>query len=307
MTRLRYVLALALATAVLGAVAQAQADAGRTRLFRFLMGTSVRVELSGGDPLTRAEVAQEAFAAVAEVERLMSDYRKDSELSRLNATAASGPVVVSGPLFAVVTAAERVQRASGGAFTAVVSAHDVARPVTANAADHTIRFAHAGVRLSLDGLAKGFAAELAAASLSRRGFSGTVDIGGVQYMVGLPVGKRVWSVGVADPVQRDALLGALDVVAGAVATAMRPPSAHTAGGTEPAALRTLSATVVSNDGTLADALSRAAAMMAPEEALQLLARFPDTWGLVVARQADGRLTTVLSAGHASAFHPSAVR
>ena len=35
-------------------VAQAQADAGHTRLFRFLMGTSVRVELSGGDPLTRA-------------------------------------------------------------------------------------------------------------------------------------------------------------------------------------------------------------------------------------------------------------
>lgn len=271
------------------------------------MGTSVRVEVSGGDPLIRAEAASEAFSAVAEVERLMSDYRQDSELSRLNATAAAGPVVVSGPLFAVVSAAERVQVASGGAFTAVVAGNDVARPVTANAAEHTIRFAKAGVRLSLDGLAKGFAAELAAASLSRRGLAGTVDVGGVQYMVGLPVGKRVWSVGIADPTQRGALLGALDIVSGAVATATRQTAAHAATQAVPPARRPLSATVVSNDGTLADALSRAAVLLAPDDALQMMARFPDTWGLVVARQADGRLTTAVSPGRATAFHPSVAR
>ena len=267
------------------------------------MGTSVRVEPLGGNPGTRAAAAEEAFASIAEVERIMSDYRVDSELAHVNATAAAQPVVVSGPLFAVVVAAERIDGATGGRFTAVVTGREPGHAVVANAADRSIRFTRPEVRLSLNGVAKGFAAELAAGSLARRGLSGTVDIGGVQYMTGLPAGKRAWSIGVADPVRRDTLVGALDVTAGAVATASR---AARPGVTEPA-MGTLSATVVSNDGTLADALSRAATLLPPAEALALLARFPDTWGLVVGREADGRVTTAISPGHASDFHPSVRR
>lgn len=281
----------------------AQVDTGQSRFFRFLMGTSVRVEPLGGNPGARAAAADEAFSAIAEVERIMSDYRTDSELARLNATASAQPVVVSGPLFAVIVAAERIDGASGGRFTAVVAGREDGRAVIANAADRSIRFTRPGVRLSLNGVAKGFAAELAAASLGRRGLSGTVDIGGVQYLTGLPAGKRTWSIGVVDPVRRDVLVGALDVTAGAVATAS---PAAVPGGAGPAP-GTLSATVVSNDGTLADALSRAATALPPADALALLARFPDTWGLVIGHEADGHVTTAISPGHASAFHPAVRR
>lgn len=300
------VLAVALAAVISLCPVHAQVDTGQSRFFRFLMGTSVRVEPIGGDPAARAAAAEEAFAAIAEVERIMSDYRPDSELARVNATASLQPVVVSGPLFAVVVAAERIDGVSGGTFTAVVTGREQGRAVVANAADRSIRFTRPGVRLSLNGVAKGFAAELAAGSLNRRGLSGTVDIGGVQYLAGLPAGKRAWSIGVADPARRDALVGALDVTAGAVATASRAV-AHSGTTTTASSTSTRSATVVSNDGTLADALSRAATALAPADALALLARFPDTWGLVVGQQADGRLTTALSPGHESAFHPSVRR
>jgi CP family cyanate transporter-like MFS transporter len=48
------------------------------------MGTSIRVEAFGGDPEARQQAGEEAFAAVAEVDRLMSSYRTDSELARLH-------------------------------------------------------------------------------------------------------------------------------------------------------------------------------------------------------------------------------
>lgn len=295
------------ASTLLSLHASQPADTGRTRLFRYLMGTSVRVEVYGGaSDAARTEAAEEAFGAVREVDRVMSDYRQDSELAQLNARGASQPVVVSGPLFAVVAAAGRVERASHGAFSAVVTGPDASRSVILNAADHSIRFAHAGVRLSLDGLAKGFAAELAAGSLRRRGLSGAVDIGGVQFMTGLPAGKPVWSIGLADPTRRGALLGALDVHAGAVATAT-PAAVQARPAIAPEPGRPLSVTVVSSDGTLADALSRAAVRLPSAEALRLLSQFPDTWGVVGLRTMGGGLDTVVSPGHASDFHPSATR
>jgi thiamine biosynthesis lipoprotein len=193
------------------------ADSGQTRWFRYLMGTSVRVEVYGGTPGDRQAAADEAFGAIAEVDRLMSDYRSDSELTHLNQTAAQAPVVVSAPMFAVLDAADRVSRASDGAFDVTVGplvrswgfkdkrAHvptpeDLAdlrgvvgfRNVAIDREAHIVRFARPGVEIDLGGIAKGFAVEVAAASLSRRGLGGLVDAGGNQFMVGLPPGKKKW-------------------------------------------------------------------------------------------------------------------
>src|SRR5260221_2565952 len=75
---------------------------GTTRDYRYLMGTSVEVEAFGGDESTRRASVDEAFGAMAEVDRLMSNYRDDSELSRINRSAARDSVVVSDPMLAVL-------------------------------------------------------------------------------------------------------------------------------------------------------------------------------------------------------------
>ncbi len=74
----------------------------------------------GGDEATRRAAIDEAFAAFVEVDRLMSNYRDDSELAAVNRNAAREPVPVSEPMFAVLDAAGRVSAASDGVFDITV-------------------------------------------------------------------------------------------------------------------------------------------------------------------------------------------
>lgn len=313
------------------------ADTGRSRLFRYLMGTSVRVEVYGGASASaRNDAAEEAFGAVHEVDRVMSDYRADSELSRLNAVAATTPVVASAPLLAVLRAALGVSRASDGAFDITErpllaawglkdghprvagAAHLAAlRPLVdyrrVHVDDTTGRVAlgRPGMALDLGGIAKGFAVEVAAGSLRRRGLSGVVDASGVQFMVGTPMGKATWSVGIADPAHPGQLLGAIDVDGGAVATVadlwLPLPGAPPAPGQpfDPRTLQpshaSLSATVVSPDGTLANALAHAVFVLGPETGLRLLATYPDTWGVVFGQRGPHDAPHI-TPGHERAFH-----
>lgn len=317
----------------------AQADIGRTRVFKYLMGTSVRVEVYGGTPVSRQQAADEAFLAIAEVDRVMSDYRDDSELARINRAAATQAMAVSDPLFAVLSAADRVARESNGAFDITMRPLSVmwglksSTPRTPSPADlsavralvdfrnlqldsrtRTVHLARSGMALDLGGVAKGFAAEIAAGSLTRRGLSGVVDISGHQFMVGHPLGKTSWSVGIADPFHPGRLLGAVDLDRGGVSTTAAAASerggGHSRSVLDPRTLqpatRCVSATVISTDGTLAQALSNAACVMA-ESGVALLSRFPDTWGVIVVPQRDGSLAVTVSPGYVHRFHPAPAR
>ena len=330
----------ALVAATLSAHLYAQPDTGRTRLFKYLMGTSVRVEVYGGTPTTRQQAADEAFAAVAEVDRIMSDYRDDSELARLNHAPSGRAVGASDALLAVLGAADRVARESGGAFDVTVrpllalyglkagvprtpppAELAAVRPlvnfrnVELDAKARTVRLTRPGMALDLGGVAKGFAAEVAAASLERRGLSGVVDISGHQFMVGRPLGKRTWTVGIADPFRPGRLLGAVELERGEVSTTAAEPDDRATGPsrhvldprTAAPATRCVSATVISTDGTLAQALSYAACVLGADAGLALLDRFPDTWGVIAVPQRDGTLDMKISSGHVRAFHPASNR
>jgi thiamine biosynthesis lipoprotein len=167
--------------------------------------------------------------------------------------------------------------------------------------------------IDLEGLAKGFATELAAGSLRRRNLSGVIDAGGTQYMVGNPPGKAAWSVGIGHPDRQGALVGALDLADGGVSTTSDMSNLLPAGSRglgrvlDPRTLQpsaaSVSATVVSGDGTLANALSRAAFVLGPVDGLALLDRFPSTWGVVAYRHSDGSIGIRVSPGHLQAFHP----
>ena len=66
-------------------------------------------------------------------------------------------------------------------------------------------------------------------------------------------------------------------------------------------LLSLSATVVSPDGTLANALAHAVFVLGPEAGLGLLAQYPDTWGIVFA-PVNSRQAPRITPGHERAFH-----
>lgn len=342
MTRGGVARALTTAAALAGALAagaagvHAQTTPLVTRVHRFLMGTSMTIEVSGVDPAARADAIEEAFAAIAEVDRLMSHYRTDSEITRVNREAALHPVPVSPPVFGVLAAAEDVSRASRGAFDISVgplmklwgffqkqphvptdAELAAMRPlidhtqVVLDAAARTVRFTRPGMEIDLGGIAKGFAVELAGGVLKRRGVSGFIDAGGNQYFVGTPVGKPRWQVGIEDPDHRGGLLGVLKVDGGAVSTSGGYHNFFDVNGVryghllDPRTLRpsdrSLSVTIVSRDATLADALTKPVYLLGPVDGLALAESFPGTRALIATRAADGTVALTMSASLKAQF------
>lgn len=88
---------------------------------RYLMGTICAVEVYSSDRTSAEHAVNAAFAAMQEVDRRMSSFREDSELSMVNRRAAGGNVRVSEELFEVLLLAQRVAEASDGAFDVTVA------------------------------------------------------------------------------------------------------------------------------------------------------------------------------------------
>jgi len=330
---------LALCTA-LGSNGVVSADTPlSTSVHRYLMGTSMTVEVYGGDPASRLEAIDEAFAAMVEIDRLMSNYRSDSELALINAQAALHPVRVSPPMWGVLSAAQLVSERSGGTFDITVGPlvrlwgfHDKkphvptpaeleqVRPLIGyqnmvlDQSAQSVSFKRNGIELDLGGIAKGFAVELAGGVLRRRGFSGLIDAGGNQYLVGHPPGKLSWQIGIEDPDKPGGLLGVLDIDGGAVSTSGGYHNFFVADGRtyghliDPRSLRpsdsALSVTIVSPDATLADALSKPAFILGPVAGLKLIESFPETLAIIAARTAGGGVELTMSAQLRARFRPT---
>ena len=160
------------------------------------------------------------------VDRLMSHYRPESPLSRLNRAAGSGPVVVEPELFDFLELCLRWSRESDGAFDVTVGPLMKAwgffrdegrwpdtrrlraalavvgyRHVALDRARRSVSFDRAGVELDLGGIGKGYAVDRAVELLRRRGVaSALVNLGGSSvYGLGAPPGGEAWEVGIQDP------------------------------------------------------------------------------------------------------------
>jgi FAD:protein FMN transferase len=309
----------------------------RTQEYRYMMGTSVSVEAFGGDEATRRAVIAEAFAAVAEVDRLMSNYRDDSELTLINHRAALEAVRVSDAMLSVLRAAQEVSARSEGAFDITVGPlvrlwgfHDrnphVPTPVeleqvrplighrnlVIDPVAHTVRFLRSGVELDLGGIAKGFAVELSAGVLRAHGLAGFIDAGGNQFMLGQPPGKKAWEVGIKNPDFPEELLGVLDVREGSVSTSAQYANSMRAGPRQyghildPRTLQpsegALSVTVVSPDGTLADALSKVGFVLGPVRGLVVVESFPAVAAVIAFRKPDRTIGLAVSPSLRGKFH-----
>ena len=199
---------------------------------RYLMGTRFTMLLQGSDRTALESAAAAAFDEVARVEDVTSNWRDDSELSKLHAAidaqgATPRPVEVSATLYDVLAAAKAWSVRSHGAFDATVEPltrawdlrgdgripadPDVAAAqarvqgadVVLDPAAKTVAGARAGVAFDLGGIAKGAALDQAVAVLRARGVErALLNFGGQVYGLGAPVGADAWSVELTDPRDR---------------------------------------------------------------------------------------------------------
>ena len=181
----------------------------------------------------------------------MSDYRSDSEISRVNKEAFKRAVPVSESTYEVLQRSVKFSELTAGAFDVTVgplmdlfhnAEKDAAAPSEEQIAEarskvgfeklkldshnRTVRFAVEGMRLDLGGIAKGYAIDKAIEAARRGGASGAmIDIGGDIRCFGSPPEDREhWLIGVQDPnsamegIAGGKLLLALKITNGAVAT-----------------------------------------------------------------------------------------
>jgi thiamine biosynthesis lipoprotein len=193
---------------------------------RMAMGSAATVRACGSDPASLPPIVSAALDEVDRLDRLMSHYRADSPLSRLNREAARGPVAVEPELVDLLAECLRWSRASDGAFDVTVGplmkvwgffrdegrvpderqlerARAVVghRHVILDREHGTVRFDRPGVELDLGGIGKGYAVDRVVALLRRRGIgSALVNLGGSSvYGLGAPPQATAWEVAVEDP------------------------------------------------------------------------------------------------------------
>src|SRR5256885_4550950 len=81
-----------------------------------IMGTAIRVELWSDDRAAGVAAIAAVMAEMHRIDRAMSPFKPDSELSRINRDAAAKPVVVSDEMFRLLERAVAFSQLSGGAF-----------------------------------------------------------------------------------------------------------------------------------------------------------------------------------------------
>jgi thiamine biosynthesis lipoprotein len=186
------------------------------------MGTTFRIVLYASATEAARKAADAAFARIAALDGIMSDYKSDSELMRLTDRAGTGPVPVSNDLFAVLDHAQKIAQATDGAFDVTVGPYvqlwrrarrqvELPRPAQLAAARDRVGYRHLqldragrtvtltqpGMRLDLGGIAKGYALDAALAELKRHGITSALAVGGGDVVAGArPPNAAGWIIDV---------------------------------------------------------------------------------------------------------------
>lgn len=277
-------------------------------------GTTITVTLLHEDERVARLAIADALAAAQRVDRLMSIYRPGSQVHELNRT---GMLCDPDPLLlAVLAQARALSQMTQGAFDITVqplwqayreaAGHgalpDGARLRQARALvgwrgidfnARQVTLAQAGMQITLNGLAQGFAADLALAAVKQHGIAHALLDTGEFIARGSRRARQPWTLGVRDPRDPAALSATLPVNGCAVATsgdyemAFTPDFRHhhifdTAQGDSPQALS--SVTVMASSAMLADGLSTAFMVMGFARASALAARLPGVHLLAIDKQ-----------------------
>ncbi len=290
------------------------------------MGTSFRVVVYA-DEGTATKAAAGAFARVAALEVVMSDYRADSEIMRActaNDAAPGRPIPVSDDLFAVLTRSAEMSRVSGGAFDVTVGpltklwrisrktqelpdakelaaalklvGHDM---VTLDATAKTMTLAVPGMRLDFGGIGKGFAADEVLKLLNRDfGIASALVAAAGDITCGdAPPGQPGWSVEIA-PLRKGGPKRTLNLANASVSTSGDLEQVAVIGGVryshvlDPKTGLGLtgrrSVTVIAPTGTMADSATKGASVLPADRALAFVAKLPGAETLVVVQADDAR-------------------
>jgi thiamine biosynthesis lipoprotein len=283
------------------------------------MGTVVEIIVA--DPhKNRAENAiEKAFSEIKRIENL-ADPIHGYELKRLNNNAGKRPVPVSEELFLIITKAVRYGKLTHGAFDISIApvlelwgflgeAKDFSIPeskalsaalhlvdykdIVLNEHDKTVFFSKAGMKLTLAGIAKGYAVGRAISILQREGINDAiVNAGGDVQVIGDKYGNP-WRIGIRHPRKSDEILNAINIKGNkCIFTSgdyeryfvvnnrryhhiMDPSTGF------PTNSSCISVSIICDDPVDADALATSVFVLGPERGMELIDRIPEVEAIMV--------------------------
>jgi thiamine biosynthesis lipoprotein ApbE len=308
------VLALCLALATSAPPPRASADSLRhVEVSRMSMACLYAIDAyAAGDEQALRKTLEDALDEVDRIDRLMSHYKRESPLSRLNREAGQRAVPVDPELFAFIKRSIQYSEESAGAFDITVGplmkvwgffpgdGHmpaDVelsaarqrvgAHHVILNDNDRTIRFDVEGVQLDLGGIAKGYAVDRVVEILrSQHVEAALISAGGSTiYGLGAPPGRDGWRVAIQDPTDARKVAREVTLRNRSLSVAGSSEKSFEANGIRYSHImdpRTgqpvqgmLSVAVLTETGTEGDALDDALFVVGPSKSAAYLEHYPD--------------------------------
>lgn len=279
-----------------------------------IMGTAIHVELWCGDAVVGHAAADAVIQEMHRIDRAMSPYKPDSELSRVNREAFATPVPVSHEMFTLLQRAAHFSELSDGAFdityAAVGQLYDYRagtlptrdaiararqavghRQLRLDADARSVRFAREGMRIDLGGFAKGYAVDRSIELLRARGIQhASVSAGGDTRILGDRFG-RPWIVGIRHPDDAHRVILRIPLENVALSTSGDYERYFDEDGvryhhiidprTGYPATACRSVTVWAGDAFTADAVDDAVFILGPKSGLELVESLPDVGAVIV--------------------------
>jgi FAD:protein FMN transferase len=288
------------------------------------MASPFKIVLYSTDAAAARRASRAAFDRIAGLNRVLSDYDPDSELSRLAQSTGGPPVPASADLFEVLERSKEMYDRSGGAFDVTIAPvgrlwrrarRDRRLPdndrlaaarllvgsdkMVLDSRARTVRLTQPGMRLDAGGIAKGFAAQKAIDVLKAAGIGRALVAAAGDIVVGdPPPDAQGWKIAIAplDPAQTDRPRVLL-VSSAAVSTSGDAERYVVINGhryshiidpkTGLGVEDRASVTVIARDGTTADALETTVYLLGPERGLKLVDDTPGAAAIFVRATAEG--------------------
>ncbi len=287
---------------------------------RPMMGTEISVYLWSDDSDAGLAAVEAVFQEADRIDRLMSTYKDDSEISKINREAAERPIDAGEELYQLIARSMEISAMTEGAFDITyesVGQHydfrarqrpddetidaELAnidyRYLVLDETHRTVAFKQPGVRINLGGIAKGYVVERGISLLRESGIQNAiVTAGGDSRLLGDRRG-RPWMVGIRDPREEGEVAISVPLQDEAISTSgdyerffeeggvryhhiIHPSTGTPASGVQ-------SATVFGPDAVTADALSTSVFVLGVDKGLRMIATLPDYESIVI--DADGQV------------------
>lgn len=304
-----------------------------------VMGTQMTLTAFTTDEAGALLAFDDAFAEMKRLEDLLTVWKEDSDVSRINQAAGKAAVKVAPETMECLRLAKRFAELSKGKFDPTFGAlsglwkfdHDQDDKIPAPAevkkrlrlidyrrlildeAHATAKLERAGMKLHLGGIGKGYAVDKAVALIRSRGFSDfMVQAGGDLYVAGRR-GDRPWRVGIRDPRgPPSAYFAASEVTDASFSTSGDYERTFIQDGvryhhildpdTGNPAMACRSVTIMAKDAVTADGISKGVFILGPKDGLPLIESI-DGAGAVIVDRANQVHVSQRLVGKVKILHP----